>query len=101
MVLDNKVSVDELELDIFDLISFLLHQLNLNLSRYDREPANNMNNIESVPPIIYTVSFTDKIIIIIMIIIIIIIIIYFKSITQRVVAQSLEPGAHDKSGRLL
>ena len=27
-----------------------------------------------------------------------IIIIYFKSITQRVVAQSLEPGVYDKSG---
>ena len=25
----------------------------------------------------------------------------FKSITQKVVVQSLEPGAHDKSGRLL
>ena len=37
----------------------------------------------------------------VIIIIIIIIIIYFKSITQRVVTQSLEPGAHDKSGRLV
>ena len=42
-----------------------------------------------------------KVVIIIIIIILLIIIIYFKSITQRVVAQSLEPGAHDKSGRLL
>ena len=44
LLLDNKVSIDELQSDIFDLISFPATSA-LNLPRHDREPTNNMDNI--------------------------------------------------------